>query len=184
MAGRSEVTRYSMPMRAIHWLTVLVVLTTYGLTYVVDLFARGTPERATTWWLHISFGCLLILLVAARFVARFTTYVPPTSAALSRPMAIASHAVHGLLYLLLIAVPTLGVLSAFTDGKAITLFGLIDIASPLVADKTLAHQLEDVHGLMADGLLILAGLHAAAALWHHFVQKDDVLRRMLPSHAR
>lgn len=184
MAGRSEVTRYSMPMRAIHWLTVLVVVTTFGLTYVVDLFARGTPERTTTWWLHISFGCLLILLVAARFVARFTTYVPPTSAALSRPMAIASHAVHGLLYLLLIAVPVLGVATAFTDGKAITLFGLIDIASPLVADKTLAHQLEDVHGTLANGLMILAGLHAAAALWHHFVQKDDVLRRMLPSHAR
>ena len=89
MAGSIQAARYSMPMRAIHWLTVLVVLTTYGLTYVVDLFARGTPERATTWWLHISFGCVLILLVAARFVARFTTYVPPTSAALSRPMSIA-----------------------------------------------------------------------------------------------
>ncbi len=182
MAGSPEVTRYSAPMRAIHWLTVLVVLTTYGLTYVVDLFARGTPERNTTWWLHISFGCLLILLVAARFVARFTTTVPPTSSALSRPVAIASHAVHGLLYLLLIAVPALGVATAFVSGKAITLFGLIDIASPLTANRTLAHQLEDVHGLMADSLLILAGLHAAAALWHHFVKKDDVLRRMLPGH--
>ncbi|MEP9368584.1 cytochrome b/b6 domain-containing protein [Xanthobacter sp. VNH20] len=171
--------RYTMMMRSLHWLTVALVLTVYGLTYVVDLFARGTPERGAVWGLHISFGLVLLVVVLWRLVVRAVGPLPAPSAALSRLMYIASHAVHMILYVLLIATPVLGITMTFLRGQSISLFGLLTIASPFTPDRDFARQVLWVHENSANLLMIVAALHALAALYHHFVRKDDVLQRML-----
>ncbi|MEP9352775.1 cytochrome b [Xanthobacter sp. KR7-65] len=175
-----RLTRHAAPLRALHWLTAIAVIAIYGVTYLEDLFARGTPERAAVWWVHISVGLLLIALVALRIPVRIFGRNPPASRQISRPMAIASHAAHGLLYVLLIATLAVGVYLAFLRGNAVSFFSLFTIPSPIAVNRDLARQVIELHEWLANALVVLALLHAAAALAHHFVMKDDVLKRMLP----
>jgi cytochrome b561 len=93
----------------------------------------------------------------------------------------ASAAAHGLLYLLLAAVPLLGWAATSAAGKPVALLGIVPLPALVGVDDGLADFLGDAHGFVAWTLVALAGLHAAAALWHHLVQRDGVLVAMLPS---
>ncbi|MFK8250001.1 cytochrome b [Ancylobacter terrae] len=175
-----SVDRYGAPLRLLHWATVIAVLVTYGITYAEALFERGTAARALVWWTHISVGLLVLVLVLLRFVFRAATPVPGPSPDLSRLVHLASVAAHILLYLLLLAVPLVGIYLAFLRGNEVSFFGLFTIPSPIAVDRDLARQVIEVHEWLANALLLLAGVHAAAALGHHFILRDGVLRRMLP----
>lgn len=175
-----SLTRYRPLPRALHWLTVLAVIVIYGVTYLEGFFARGTPERGWIWWTHISVGLLLVLILAVRVPLRVLGPRPGPSAQISRPVALASEAGHGLLYLLLIVTPLVGIYLAFLRGDAVTFFSLFTIPSPVAVDRTFAGTVKEVHEVLANGLILLALLHAAAAIGHHVVLKDDVLKRMLP----
>ena len=87
---------------------------------------------------------------------------------------------HLALYILLIAVPVVGIAVQFARGDALSIFGLFDIASPWPADRAFARSLKEIHEVLAHGLMAVAGLHAAAALVHHWVFGDRTLVRMLP----
>jgi cytochrome b561 len=87
---------------------------------------------------------------------------------------------HYALYLLLVATPIAGICVRFASGEALPVFGLFDIASPWLRDRAFLRTVKEVHQVLANGLLILAGLHMAAALFHHWVLRDGTLRRMLP----
>lgn len=179
------VQRYPAGLRAIHWLTVALIVIIYGLTYTEDFFARGTPARAAVWWLHISFGLVLIAAVVARVLARALGEIPPPSTSLSPLMHRASQAAHVLLYVLLIVTPLVGIYLSFLRGNAVTLFGLFTIPSPIaVVDRAVRAPVQELHEWLANALVVLALLHGAAALWHHFIRKDDVLLRMLPGGGR
>jgi cytochrome b561 len=91
-----------------------------------------------------------------------------------------AHMAHFLLYVLLIAIPALGILLTWFRGQHLSFFGLFTIPSAVTPDREIASSIKEMHGFCANLILIVVGLHAAAALWHHFVRKDDVLRRMLP----
>ena len=80
----------------------------------------------------------------------------------------------------MLAVPVTGIVLEFARGQALPLFGVAEIASPWVRDRAFASSVKGVHELIADALLVLAALHAAAALFHHFILKDRTLLRMLP----
>lgn len=176
----ASLTRYPPLSRALHWLTVLAVIVVYGVTYVEPLFARGTPERAYVWWTHISVGLLLIGVLAVRVPVRVLGRMPGHSAQISRPVAIASSAVHGLLYLLLIVTPLVGIYLAFLRGNEVSFFSLFTIPSPVAVNRDFARNVQEVHEVLANALVLVALLHAAAAVAHHVVLKDDVLKRMLP----
>lgn len=176
----ATLTRYPATIRALHWLTVLAVIVIYGVTYLEEFFARGTPGRAYIWWTHISVGLLLIAFLAVRIPTRIFGRMPGPSKQISRPVAIASAAGHGLLYLLLIATPLVGIYLAFLRGDAVTFFSLFTIPSPIPVDRTFGSTVKEVHEVLANALVLLALLHAAAAIVHHVVLKDDVLKRMLP----
>ena len=100
--------------------------------------------------------------------------------ALAGWMGLGAKLAHLGLYLLLVAVPLVGMAVQFARGNPLPVFGLFDIASPWSADRAFARNLKGIHELLAHGLLALAALHAAAALVHHWVLKDRALTRMLP----
>lgn len=171
---------YAPSQKTLHWLIFLLVIGLYGITYGEDFFPRGDPGRAAIWWLHISFGLLLFVLVALRVGLRLwrgAPQLPASMAGLERRLA---HVAHFLLYGLLIAIPVLGIFLTWFRGDALTFFGLFTIPSPFMPDRQIAGFIKETHGLCANIILILVGLHAVAALWHHFIRKDDVLTRMLP----
>jgi len=173
---------YSLPLRALHWLTVAAIIVVYGVTYLEDLFERGSAGRELVWWTHISVGLAVLGLVALRFAFRIAGPVPPPSAALSRPVHLASAAAHVLLYALLVVTPLVGIYLAFLRGNEVTFFGLFTIPALVAPDRAAVGSVQELHEVLANALVILALLHAFAALAHHFVLKDDVLRRMLPGH--
>jgi len=171
---------YASSQKAIHWTVFLLVIGLYGLTYVVDLFSRGDPGRALVWWLHISFGLLLFALVAVRVGLRLALGTPGLPGEMSQLERWAAKVAHLVLYGLLVAIPVLGILLTWYRGEALSFFGLFTIPAPFSPDRATAGFIRQLHSLCANAILILAGLHAAAALWHHFIRRDDVLKRMLP----
>ena len=89
-------------------------------------------------------------------------------------------AVHYFIYVALIAVPVAGIVAQFARGHAVPVFGLFEIASPWAADRAFAHDVKEIHEVLANGIMALIGLHAAAALTHHYIFQDRTLLRMLP----
>lgn len=171
---------YSSSQKLLHWTIFGLVLGLYGITYVEELFPRGDPGRDWVWWLHISFGLVLVVAVGLRIAVRFSRGTPPLPPAMSGVERGLAQLAHGLLYVLLVAIPVLGIVLTWYRGDALSFFGLFTIPAPVVPDRGMARAVKELHELAANAILIVAGLHAAAALWHHFVRRDDVLRRMLP----
>ena len=176
-------TAYAPIQKSLHWAIFLLVVGLYGMTYAEDLFPRGDPGRAMLWFLHISFGLLLLGLVVARVAARVALgapALPRTTSGLERGLA---HLTHFLLYALLFAIPIVGVVLTWMRGDALDFFGLFTIPAPFAPDRETARSVKEVHEVLATLILFVTGVHAAAALWHHYVRRDDVLRRMLPGRA-
>lgn len=168
---------YDRPTRQLHWASALLVLGLWALGQSIDFFPKGTP-RVTARSLHISFGVLLAVLLALRVRWRLSggTRLPPADAGLPGKLAAV---MHGLLYLGLLAAVVLGLASVWIRGD--TLFNLFTVPAFDAANKTLRHDVVELHGLVANILLALAAAHAAMAIWHHRVLNDGVLRRMWPS---
>ena len=171
---------YTATQKWLHWLLFGVVVLMYGLTFGEDLFARGDPRAEAAWSIHISVGILFAVLVAWRVVVRLTVGAPSLPPEMTSLERLAAKAGHLLLYALLIALPILGFLLTWYRGDALSFFGLFTIPSPVTPDRAMARSIRGLHSLCANGILIVAGLHALAALWHHFIRRDSVLRRMLP----
>lgn len=171
---------YTPSQKLLHWLIFLLVIGLYALTYGEDIFPRGDPRRDTAWWLHISFGLALFGLVAVRVAMRLAYGAPELPASMSELERKLARVAHLALYLLLVAIPVLGIWLTWLRGDALTFFGWFTVPSPVTPDRELAHTIKEVHGVLANIILAVVALHAVAALLHHFVRKDDVLKRMLP----
>jgi len=180
MQLRNTAAGYGAIPQTLHWLTVALVLLAWAFGEFDDAFPKG-PARTAGLFVHISAGLAVLAILALRVVWRAADAPPPPErtlfgAWLDHAARLANYA----LYALLIAAPVTGIVLQFARGDALPVFGLFDIASPWVADRAFARSLKGVHELFANALVILAALHAAAALLHHFVLRDRTLTRMLP----
>jgi cytochrome b561 len=178
MQLRNSETDYGALSQFFHWLTVLLVVGAWLLGEFDDVFPRG-PARASALFTHITFGLLIILMVAARLSWRLTDR-QPTEIPGARLVTLSARLAHYGLYILLIAVPVAGIVVQFARGNPLPVFGLGEIASVIAADRPLARSAKGVHELLANALMLLALLHAGAALAHHYIFKDRTLLRMLP----
>ncbi len=176
MDAAATPTRYDRRSISLHWLSAALVLGLWALGQSIDLFPKG-GARIAARSLHLSFGATLALVLAYRIWWRLTAGARLPSAGAGWIDRLASLA-HRALYLLLICTVVLGVANTWVRGD--TLFNLFTIPEFEPGNRDLRETVEDWHGLSANILLALVSLHAAAGLLHHFVRKDDVLRRMLP----
>jgi cytochrome b561 len=160
-----------------HWLTAALVVGLWVLGQCIDFFPRGTP-RVTARSLHITAGVVLAAVLAARIVWRIKGGAK-LEAADPGVLGKLAVGVHWLLYALTAAVVAVGIACVWIRGDNI--FNLFTVPAFDPDNKALRHDAVELHELGANSLLILAGLHAAAALWHHWLLKDGVLRRMWPS---
>lgn len=174
----SDLASYGAGTRALHWSSALCVVLAWLLGVLGDELPRGLRPGAL--FSHITLGLAVVLLALARLAWRLADR-PPGALPAPAWMGWTAGAMHGLLYGLMIAVPLVGIVLQFARGQALPLFGLGEIASPWPRDRTLARSEKEVHELLAHLTLLLASLHAAAALIHHLVLRDSTLRRMLPS---
>ncbi|HKJ76265.1 MAG TPA: cytochrome b [Gammaproteobacteria bacterium] len=179
MRLRNDANRYGMVAVVLHWTVALLILTLFGLGLWMTGLGYYDPWYQKGPALHKGLGVTLFALVVLRLVWRAANRRPePLSdhAAWERRLA---PAVHGLLYLLLFAVMLAGYLISTADGRPVEVFGLFAVPATL---SGLEHQEDiagEVHFALAVTLVTLAGLHAAAALKHHFLDRDRTLLRML-----
>lgn len=164
----------------LHWLSAMLVAGLWFVGQSIDLFPRGAP-RITVRSLHIVAGLTLAVVLVLRLAWRRHGGVtlPPADPGLAGKLAAGAH---HLLYLLLAVVVLAGIANVWVRGD--TLFGMFNVPAFDPANKDLRELVGDLHGLCANTLFAIAGLHAAAAAWHHLVLKDGVLRRMLPRLAK
>jgi cytochrome b561 len=180
MQWRNSSERYGAVTLAFHWITAIVVSVTWLLGQGMDLLPRGNVHTAGVFT-HIALGLLVLAILIFRIVWRWVERRPsPVPSRLGRWSVRLAESVHYLLYGLLFAVTAMGMLHQFAAG-GLPILGLVDIPSPIVEDKALARNFLDVHAILANTIMVVAGFHAAAALAHHYLFRDSTLRRMLPT---
>jgi len=171
--------RYGKVAQALHWATALLVLIAFiygpgGSEERVFSAARDFDRQ-----LHETLGLCVFALVAVRAMWRLVDQRPEPPQ-VPRWMRRASLFVQGMLYVLLFAVPLSAIAGSWLEGHALTLLGGLEIASPLAKSHELGASIAEIHTWLGDTILWLAGFHAIAGLYHHFVLKDEVLESMLP----
>lgn len=179
-AGHPDAARYDRVTIVFHWLTVLLVVGLFALAEIWSFLPRGTPTRRLLQSLHISFGLTFAAVFVLRAVWRLCKgrRLPPASAGLMR---VASTGVHGLLYLLMAVQIALGFLFRWAQGEPFAFFGLFDVPTLIAIDHEQRRFIGGLHDTVAWTIIVVALLHALAALFHHYVLRDGVLRRMLGS---
>ncbi|MDX2265951.1 MAG: cytochrome b [Hyphomicrobiales bacterium] len=170
---------YSPIAKALHWIIAVCVV----FLVPAGVVMANVPGLDTLYNLHRSVGALVMGLMAARVGYRLVNGAPAAYPGLGAAERFASGAAHAALYALLIAVPVAGWAGTSAYGAQIMVFGLFELP-PIMAvdtspDKAYALQILNVHKVLALTMTAIAVVHIVAALRHHFIKRDGVLRRML-----
>jgi cytochrome b561 len=171
--------RYTRTAVGLHWLVALALVGTFGVgLYMQDLPLSPDKLRIYSW--HKWAGVSIFLLVLVRLAWRFGHRPPALPASTPLWQQAVAEAIHRLLYVLMIAIPLSGWLMSSAKGFQTVYFGVLPLPDLLDKNKELGELLAGVHKVLNFSLLGLVLLHAGAALKHHFINRDEVLARMLP----
>jgi cytochrome b561 len=171
--------RHDALTQLFHWATVLLVGTAYILSPGgSEARVYSAAADAARQW-HESVGLALFAVVLLRIVWRLFT-VAPQPAPAAAWMRTSAKAVQWALYALLLAIPLTAVTGAWLEAHPLTILGIGNIGPMLAPAHDLGASFAYIHTILGNAIIWLAGLHAAAALFHHYVLRDATLRSMLP----
>jgi len=176
---KKTVDRYHLASISLHWVMLALFIGVYASINLRELFDKGSVPREALKSLHFMLGLLMFALVWLRLAMRAIYPAPRPQAALPQWQAMAGKLAHLVLYAIMIGMPLLGWLMLSAAGKPIPFFGL-ELPALIGPDKALAGQLKEIHEFVGTAGYFLIGTHAAAALFHHYVQRDNTLLRMWP----
>ncbi|WEN15662.1 cytochrome b [Rhodanobacter sp. AS-Z3] len=175
--------RYHTLSMAAHWLTLALLIAVYALIELRGIYPKGTAahDAMKTW--HFMLGLSVFAVVLVRMVLRLIYPAP----SIQPPLPVWQHRLaalmHLALYAFLLVMPLLGWLTLSAKGRVIPFFGL-ELPALIGPNKAWAGSLEDIHTTIGTIGYYLIGLHAAAALYHHYFMHDNTLMRMLPGRKR
>jgi cytochrome b561 len=180
MAQNGASAGYTGTAKSLHWLIVALIIVQFIIAWTMPDIHRDTqPDKLIN--LHLSFGALILLVAIVRLAWRVTHAEPTPEDGVPPWQVQSARVVHWLIYLLLLVVPILGWMNASWRGFPVMLFGLIELPKLMATRAPGWGWTGDLHGLLANYLLLaLVGLHVAAGLYHYFIRRDGVLQRMLP----
>lgn len=162
-----------------HWLIVVIIALQYYLVWGQDLLAEHSPLKPSYTLLHKSFGLTLFTLALLFVFWRLINPKPQPTELQPRWKQITATAVQHSLLTLIVLMPTLGYLMGCASGKIVSFFGLFNLPVLIGKNEMLGKILFQTHVKLGWVLFILISLHALAALHHHFILKDNTLKRML-----
>ena len=179
MKWKNTADRYGSLSIAMHWLMLLLLVAVYATINLRELYPKGSdPREAMKHW-HFMLGLSVFVLVWLRLALRLsgpTPQIQPTIGVWQHRAAITMHVA---LYLFMVVMPVLGWLTLSAKGKTIPFFGL-ELPALVSTNAALADWANEIHETIGTVGYYLVGLHAAAALLHHYVLRDNTLLRMLP----
>lgn len=179
MQLKNDESRYGAIAQFFHWAIVILIIVQYTLANQADKLPLGAAKIAVLAR-HKSFGITILALVLLRLIWRWMGDTPRDPPGMSRWQTLAARVSHFALYALLIATPLVGWLMSSARNFPVSWFGLVTLPDLIAPSRPAYEVLHETHEIMAKTMFFLALLHAAAALKHHFIDRDDVLRRMLP----
>lgn len=174
--------RYPASLQALHWTTAILVILAFilgpgGSEQHIYSVAMDFGRR-----IHETIGLTVFLLTAVRLAVRLAN--PRSRAAVPSPygdwLSVVARAGHVGLYLMLFSVPATAIMGAWLGAHPITLLTGTDVASPFATSRDIGKTLSELHTWLGDAIIWLAGIHAIAALLHHFLLRDNTLVEMLP----
>lgn len=173
------VNRYDGVAMSLHWLVALLIFAAFPLgVYMHDL--PLSPAKLQYFSYHKWIGISILSLVVVRAVWRFTHTPPPLPASTPRWEVVVSHLTHLALYGLLLTIPLSGWLMSSAKGFQTVWFGVLPLPDLVGKDKALGELLTTVHQVLNLTLFLLVGMHIAAVIKHKFIDRDQILERMLP----
>lgn len=171
--------RYSMVSLTLHWATALLVLGQIVLITIAEEVSGS--ERGFWMMLHKSGGATILILTLARIGWRIANPAIPLPPSVPKWQKLFARATHVLFYVVLLALPLTGWLAGSAAGRGFEYYGLFDFPLlPIGGGRDLAKDLMEIHEALPKLLYVLLALHVVGALKHHFVDRDNVLHRMLP----
>jgi cytochrome b561 len=179
MQFKNTNNRYGGLSIGLHWLMFFLIVGIYGCMELHEFYPRGSDIRQGLKHWHFMLGLSVFFLVWLRLLAKVWQVSPDISPDITKWQKLAAKGSHLVLYLFMLGMPIGGWLILSGEGENIPFFGLS--MPPLMSEnKDLAETIEDIHKLVGNIGYALIGLHAAVALFHHYIQKDNTLTRMLP----
>jgi len=175
----TRILAYTRTAIALHWLMALLVFVTFPVGLVGHEMALS-PDKLRMMSYHKWLGVTVFILVMLRLLWRASHKPAPMLATIPHWQRVAANAVHVLLYALLFAIPLSGWLMSSAKGFQTVYLGLLPLPDLLAKDKVLGDALGALHQVLNIALLLLVVSHVAAALKHHFIDRDGTLARMFP----
>jgi cytochrome b561 len=173
----TAVVRYSRPAVLLHWLLALLIFVAFPLgVYMADL--PLSPDKLKLYSYHKWIGITILMLASLRAAWRLTHTPPPLPDSVVGWQRQASQLVHGLLYLLIFAIPLSGWLMSSAKGFQTVWFGVLPLPDLIGKDKAIGELLAEVHEALNFTMLGLVVLHIGAALKHQFIERQPFLQRM------
>jgi cytochrome b561 len=172
--------RYSSVAIALHWLVAFLIIGTFTLGLVMTDIPGLTPTKLRYFSWHKWAGVTVLALAALRLLWRLRSKPPAYPESMAPWQGRAAHLLHGLLYVMMFAVPLSGYFYSLAAGVPVVYFGLFPLPVLIDADPDLKPVLKALHYWFAMGLAALVALHVLAAFKHLLVDRDGIMGRMLP----
>lgn len=176
---KNSTIRYGSFSIGIHWLMLLLFIAVYASVNLHELYPKGSDLRQALMTWHFMLGLLVFVFIWLRLAARFSGPTPLIKPAIPHLQEVSAKLLHLALYVLMIGMPLTGWLLLSASGKPIPFFGL-QLPALIEENKDLASQIKEVHEFVGNTGYALIGLHSVAALYHHYIKRDNTLTRMLP----
>ncbi|MDR3431578.1 MAG: cytochrome b561 [Rouxiella aceris] len=172
-------TKFTPIQIAIHWTVFLIVAATYATIELKGFVPKTLPLHQLLTLLHFSFGFCVLALMFLRVFVRLMYVTPGIVPKPPQWQHLLAQLTHLIIYMMFISIPILGILSLYFKGMEWTLFSL-KMPITIAPDLAFSRQLKSIHEFIANAGYYLIGLHAAAALFHHYIAHDNTLLRMMP----
>jgi len=177
MSSKNTSNSYGWVAKTFHWGMFLIIV---GQFWLGGNFKDEQYEGMGLSGYHFSIGILILLLILLRFAWRAKNPVPELPEGTGKLQALGAHGLHILFYVLLIALPLAGIAIVQAKGGSPSLFGLVTFPTLVAKAEATAELAATLHGIFAKSTFFAVILHIGMAMYHHFVKKDNVLKRMLP----
>ncbi len=179
MTYRTRTDHYPATSKLLHWLVAICVLTTAPVAITMTRIGKG-PTHDMLYNFHKSLGVLILVLMILRLINRLAVGAPIADPGIEPWQKTVSSVTHTSLYVLLLAMPVVGIIANSAYGAPTPFFGLFNLPTIVEKNDALATQLFAVHRWVGFLVILIVLMHIGAALYHYFIRRDDVLKRMLP----